>query len=220
MKNLSELEKSIKYTFNNKNLLHLAMTHTNVSRKYKNNERLEFLGDRVLALVIAKILYHSYDKDSEGDLAHRLSFLVSKDSLYNVAKSINLDDYIISNEKKLNSSILSDACEALIGSVYLDGGIEKSENLIYSLWGELIISVKKPPKHVKSQLQEWALGRQLKEPKYNIIKKDGPPHSPVFTVSIDIEGFSKISAQGKSIRQAEQNAAVKFMDTLDARFKN
>ena len=123
MKNLSELEKSIKYTFNNKNLLHLAMTHTNVSKKNKNNERLEFLGDRVLALVIAKILYHSYDKDSEGDLAHRLSFLVSKDSLYNVAKSINLDDYIISNEKKLNSSILSDACEALIGSVYLDGGL-------------------------------------------------------------------------------------------------
>ena len=220
MKNLSELEKSIKYTFNNKNLLHLAMTHTNVSKKNKNNERLEFLGDRVLALVIAKILYHSYDKDSEGDLAHRLSFLVSKDSLYNVAKSINLDDYIISNEKKLNSSILSDACEALIGSVYLDGGIKQSENLIYFLWGELIISVKNPPKHVKSQLQEWALGRQLKEPKYNIIKKDGPPHSPIFTVSIDIEGFSKISAQGKSIRQAEQNAAVKFMDTLDARFKN
>ena len=220
MKNLSELEKSIKYTFNNKNLLHLAMTHTNVSKKNKNNERLEFLGDRVLALVIAKILYHSYDKDSEGDLAHRLSFLVSKDSLYNVAKSINLDDYIISNEKKLNSSILSDACEALIGSVYLDGGIKQSENLIYFLWGELIISVKNPPKHVKSQLQEWALGRQLKEPKYNIIKKDGPPHSPIFTVSIDIEGFSKISAQGKSIRQAEQNAAEKFMDTLDARFKN
>ena len=196
------------------------MTHSSISKKNKNNERLEFLGDRVLALVIAGILYNLYENDNEGDLAHRLSFLVSKDSLYNVAKSLNLDEYIISNEKKLNSSILSDACEALIGSVYLDGGIEKSEYLIRSLWNELIISVKSPPKHIKSQLQEWVLGRQLKEPKYDIINKSGPPHSPIFTVSIDVEGFSKFTAEGKSIRQAEQNVAKKFMDSLDGRFKN
>ena len=215
MKDLSELERNINYTFKNRKFLHLAMTHTNSSKKSKNNERLEFLGDRVLALVIAKLLYDLYDEEDEGDLAHRLSFLVSKDSLYDVAKLINLDNFVISNEKKPNISILADACEALIGSVYLDGGIKSSEDLIRYLWSQLLSSLKEPPKHIKSQLQEWALRNHLKEPSYELIRTAGSSHSPIFTVSIYVDGFSKITAQGKSIKNAEQNVAKKFMDSLN-----
>ena len=215
MKNLSELEKNINYTFKDRKFLHLAMTHSSSSKKSKNNERLEFLGDRVLALVIAKLIYDLYEDDDEGDLAHRLSFLVSKDSLYSVAKLISLDDFVISNEKKLNISILADACEALIASVYLDGGIKSSEALIRYLWSQLLRGVKEPPKHIKSRLQEWALRNQLKEPSYELIRTNGPPHSPIFTVSINVDGFSKITAQGKSIKNAEQNVAKKFMDSLN-----
>lgn len=220
MKNISKLEKIINFTFKDKNLLITALRHSSSLKKDAqkiNNERLEFLGDRVLGLVIANMLYNYFPNEEEGDLSQRLSVLVSKESLYQVGERIMLKEFIKTIEKKPSISIVSDACESLIGAVFLDGGLKSIEKIINVFWTPLIEDNLKPPKHIKNILQEWAAEKKLNIPSYDIVSSVGPDHSPFFTVSVSLEGFNLVTGVGKTKREAEQIAAINFMEINDVK---
>ena len=222
--NLSKLEIELRYGFKNKSLLKTALNHSsNVESRLESNERLEFLGDRVLGLIISKLLYLQFPKEHEGHLAQRYASLVRAESLALVAETLNLAEYITLPDGDLEASsqrrttILSDTCEALIAAVYLDGGHEAASKLIESYWSSLIKKYLKPPKDPKTELQEWAQKNKYPIPDYNIINQSGPDHDPIFTVGVSIEKNSVLpqcTAQGPSIRNAETKAAKHLLQTI------
>ncbi len=178
-------------------------------------ERLEFLGDRVLGLILADMLYHHFPKESEGDWAMRFTLLAQEGTLAEVAKKIGLPKRIITTENtlRLNNSILSDVCEALIAAVYLDQGIEKAKNFVHMWWTPLLNRSHDTIKDAKSALQEWAQKRQ-EMPQYTVISRKGPDHAPQFTVEVNINGFGQAQAVGHSKKDAEQKAAKQLLDSL------
>jgi len=217
---INEFEKKINYTFKNKDFFYLAITHSSFKRK-ENYERLEFLGDRVLSLIISELLFENYPNENEGALSKRLSDLVSKQKLIEVANEINIKDVIkIDNAEKRNLklkkniSILSDVCEALIGAIYLDSNLTNAKNFIYKFWKKKIEKNILPPQDSKSFLQEIAQKKNLNLPLYKLIKKDGPSHSPNFKIEVFLKGIKKFSASGKTIKIAETNAAKKMIDYM------
>lgn len=216
VKNLSELEKAIAYSFLDKILLQRALTHSS-SGSAENYERLEFLGDRVLGLVIAALLYEKFPEEKEGDLAKRLASLVQGQTLAKLAIKISLGDYIqlSASEREAggakNEHILADVFEALIGAMYLDGGFEPCSALIKTQWADVLYTMKKPPQHPKTALQEWLQGKGLPLPVYEIIGQSGPDHAPVFEVELRIKAMDAVKASGKSRAEAETQAAKIFM---------
>jgi ribonuclease-3 len=144
-------------------------------------ERLEFLGDRVLGLIIAKLLFQRFPAEPEGDLARRLAALVRKETLAGGAE---------------NPSVLADACEAVIGALYLDGGLAAAERFVLSYWTPFLEAEDTPPQDAKTALQEWAQGRALPLPAYREVARNGPPHEPHFTVEVRVEGHEPARAQG------------------------
>ena len=222
---VDEFEKKINYKFKNKSLIDLAFTHSSFKNKInKNYERLEFLGDRVLSLVISEDLFLKYSNENEGALSKRLSDLVSKQKLLEVANEISIkemlkiDQFEKKNLKlKKNISILSDVCESLIGAIYLDSDLENAKEFISKYWKKKISKNILPPQDPKSLLQEVAQKKGLNLPKYILKNKEGPPHNPRFEVEVFLKGIRKFSAIAKTIKIAEINAAKKMVDYI---FKN
>lgn len=206
----------IDYKFKNKSLIKTALTHSSVNKKY-NNEKLEFLGDRVLGLVVADLLYKTFPSETEGDLAQRHAALVCADTLKIIADEINLSSDIVlaAGEKDiaLNKNILADAMEAVIGAVYLDGEYQAAYGFIENLWKDKITEFKTPPRDAKSALQEYTQDIYEKLPTYEVLSVSGSDHAPVFEVAVSIEEYLE-KAEGRSKKEAEHTAAEKLLTHL------
>ena len=198
--------------FRNKELLKQALTlsHHGKSAPY---ERLEFLGDRVLGLIIADMLYHTFDKEKEGELARRFTGLVREETLAQIAVQLNLGDMMITKEHELrtNRSVLSDVCEAVLGALYLDSGLDAVRSFMEPIWTPLLHMDKKAPKDAKSALQEWAQQHGHKLPVYTLIDKTGEEHAPKFIMQVDVEGLGQAIGEGTNKKTAEQTAASNLL---------
>ncbi len=212
------LEKKIKISFKNKNLLIKSLTHKSLS-KLNNYEKLEFLGDRVLGLVIAKKLLEIYPNEKEGILDKKFASLVNKKTCLEIAKKMELQKYILSLNTKNKKNIivdkvLADCCEALIGSIYLDNGFNSVEKVILNLWSDHIrnsIITKIDP---KTKLQEFSLKKFKRLPIYKIISNTGPRHKPLFKVGVKLIDTKFYISEGKSKKDAEQNAATLCLQNI------
>ena len=206
------LEKKIKVNFKNKNLLEKSLTHKSFDKE-RNNEKVEFLGDRVLGLVIAKKLLEIYPNEKEGILDKKYASLVNKKTCLEIAKNINLHKYILTfNVKNKNNiiedKVLADCCEALIGSIYLDKGFQVVEKVILNLWSNNIKNSVVTQIDAKTKLQEFSLKKFKKLPFYKLISNTGPRHNPLFKVGVKLLNSKMFIAEGKSKKDAEQNAAI------------
>ena len=216
--NYQNLEKKIKISFKNKNLLVKSLTHKSFDKK-NNNEKIEFLGDRVLGLVIAKKLLEIYPNEKEGILDKKFASLVNKKTCLEIAKKIELDKYILTfnlrNKKNLiEDKVLSDSCEALIGSIYLDQGFQIVEKVILNLWSDQIKNSIVTHIDAKTKLQEFSLKKFKKLPIYKVISNTGPKHKPLFKVGVKLQDTKFYVSQGKSKKDAEQNAAVLCLNDI------
>lgn len=213
---LADLEKDIGHVFKDQVLIHTALTHSS-SGGEGDYERLEFLGDRVLGLIIAEYLYKEFPGEAEGDLAKRLAALVQGSLLAEIATEMELGKYMkFSDSEKAaggaeNDNILADGVEALLGALYLDGGIEKCRALVEKYWTGRFDQMVAPPQHPKTQVQEWAQGQGLPLPLYEISDRSGPDHAPVFIIKLSVEGFEPVTAEGRSRQAAEKEAAAAFI---------
>tara|TARA_B100000575_G_scaffold287521_1_gene286010 strand:+ start:833 stop:1537 length:705 start_codon:yes stop_codon:yes gene_type:complete len=222
---LNQFENKIGYKFKNKSLLNQSLTHPSFyselkidNKKVNQFERLEFLGDRVLGLSIASMLFKKYKFFNEGDLSKKHSYLVQKNFLYKIAINLEIENLVLYNFKKKNKkmmiSIISDTVESLIGAIYIDGGHKSSFEFIKKFWiSYLDIDVSKTL-DPKTALQEFSQQKEKKLPEYKIIKKEGPSHSPIFTVSLKVLNFKKINSTGSSIREAEKKAASEALKLI------
>lgn len=215
------LEDRIGYQFRNRRLLELALTHRSAgSASDGSYERLEFLGDRVLGLVIADLLLKRFPGEPEGHLSRRLNALVRKEALAEVAVALDLGSEIKFGQSEEvdgadNPSILSDVCEALIAAIYRDADLEAARSFILRQWEARLDADPKPPRDAKSGLQEWSMARALGFPTYEEIDRSGPDHAPVFTIRVSIPGHGEAVAEGRSKRQAEQSAAETLLERLN-----
>ena len=212
------LEKKIKITFKNKDLLIKSLTHKSFNKE-NNNEKIEFLGDRVLGLVMAKKLLEIYPNEKEGILDKKFAGLVNKKTCLQIAYKLNLQKYVLtfnsSNKKKIiEDKVLADSCEALIGSIYLDKGINVVEKFILDFWSDNIKDSVITQIDAKTKLQEFSLKKFKKLPIYKIISNTGPRHKPLFKVSVKLVDTKLYVAEGKSKKDAEQNAAVLCLQNI------
>ena len=217
-KNYQSLEKKINIKFKNTNLLIQSLTHKS-HNSLKNNEKIEFLGDRVLGLVIAKKLLEIYPDEKEGILYKKFASLVNKRTCLEIAKNINLEKYILTfnpnNKKvKIEDKIISDSCEALIGALYLDKGLNITEKIILDLWKNHIKKSVVTQIDAKTKLQELALKNFKKLPIYKLISNTGPRHKPLFKVGVKLPNTKYFIALGKSKKDAEQNAAIECLKNV------
>ncbi len=202
----------INYKFKNKNLLAQATTHSSVVKnKLQSNERLEFLGDRVLSLSLSHFLFEKYAADDEGFLAKRHAMLANADTLYNLAKKINLDadiktSFKVDAKNGQDKNILPDAMEALIGAIYLDSDFNTALDFIIDLYGDLLMVAQNPPQDFKTKLQELTQSKYREIPTYEVVSVIGPDHHPEFTVKVTIRKFSA-TGTGETKKIAEQNSA-------------
>ena len=206
------LEKKIKIDFKNKDLLIRSLTHKSFDKE-KNNEKIEFLGDRVLGLVIAKKLLEIYPHEKEGILDKKFASLVNKKTCLDVAKDIGLQNYILTFASKgkknlIEDKVLADSCEALIGSIYLDKGFNIAEKIILDLWSDHIKKSEITQIDAKTKLQEFSLKRFKKLPIYKLISNTGPRHKPLIKVSVKLVDSKSYLGEGKSKKDAEQKAAI------------
>lgn len=211
------LEQDLGHRFRRPQLLRQALTHPSVAQtpieRAATYERLEFLGDRVLGLVIAGLLFETFPDEPEGDLSPRFTKLVRREGLARVAAGIGLGAHVILSRGeedtggRRNPGILADALEAVIAALYLDGGLEAADRFIRRHWRELMAEDSVPPMDSKTRLQEWAQARGLPLPEYRETERQGPSHAPVFTVRVSLPGREPASATGLSKRAAEQEAA-------------
>ena len=216
---MKKLEKILKVDFEDKELLKKSMIHKSFNENY-NNEKLEFLGDRVIGLIISKKLLFLYPNDSEGIIDKKFASLVNKKTCTNIANQLNLKDFIKTGNsfKKIKSTdekILSDCCEALIGAIYLDQGLSVSEKFILRNWQNYINKSKITPIDPKTKLQEYSLKKFKKLPIYKMFKQTGPNHNPVFKVEVQISNSKKYIGFGKSKKLAQKSAASKLIKSLN-----
>ena len=216
--NYHKLEKKIKVFFKDKNLLIKSLTHKSYSKEI-NYEKLEFLGDRVLGLVIAKKLLEIYPDEKEGVLDKKYASLVNKKTCLQIAKKINLDKYILTLDVRkknniLENKVLSDCCEALIGSIYLDKGFNSVERFILELWSDNIKDSIITQVDAKTKLQELSLKKFKKLPVYKLISNTGPRHKPLFKVGVKLINTEFFLAEGNSKKDAEQNAAILCLESI------
>ncbi len=220
--NLEKIQTLLEYQFKQLDLLEQALTHRSYSSD-KNNERLEFLGDSVLNLVIAQHIYHRQPQADEGELSRIRSSLVKQDALARVARDIGLGDYIYLGGGELKSggfrrsSILSDTLEAIIGAIYLDTGFGPAHDTVLFLYRDYLLSLPDTDtlKDAKTRLQEYLQSKQLGLPEYTVIKTIGKSHDQVFTVTCSIASLKlEYSGEGSSRKKAEQDAARKTLDQI------
>ena len=217
--NYQNLEKKIKVNFKNKKLLVQSLTHKSFD-KSNNNEKIEFLGDRVLGLVMAKKLLEIYPNEKEGILDKKYASLVNKKTCLEIAKKIELEKYVLTfnlgNKKRaIEDKVLSDSCEALIGAVYLDQGFSATEKVILNLWSKQIKNSVVTHIDAKTKLQEFSLKKFKKLPLYKVISNTGPKHKPLFKVGVRLEDTKYYISQGKSKKDAEQNAAILCLNDVN-----
>jgi ribonuclease-3 len=228
-----ELPHIIGYEFAHRELLEEALTHPSAlvpepRRRRRTGparrgyERLEFLGDRVLGLVVADCLWRRFEGEPEGDLARRHTHLVRREALVRVAERIGLGRYLVLSRSEAaaggagNPGILADACEALIAAIYLDGGFDAASAFVRRFWKPLIEEMEEPPRDPKTALQEWAQARGLALPAYELVATNGPDHAPLFTVMASVAGGDPATAIASSKRLAEARAAAILLDRLAA----
>ena len=216
---MQEIEKILDYSFKQKGLLKHAITHPSVAgnkpMSCNDFERLEFLGDRVLGLVVSALLYRHYPKEAEGDLSQRLSVLVSRDMCDTICTETNLCSFVNfrqSDSASINSYVMANALESIIGAIFLDGGLEPCTRFIERIWTPLLGAA--PQKDPKSTLHETLAQQGLEAPVYNIVERTGPDHAPMFTLEV-IAHNKKARGTGSSRKIAEQNAARALLDILD-----
>tara|TARA_B110000259_G_C13953669_1_gene377820 strand:- start:68 stop:733 length:666 start_codon:yes stop_codon:yes gene_type:complete len=212
---LNKLEKKINIKFKDRELLAKSLIHKSYNNA-DNNEKLEFLGDRVLGLVFAKVLLKIYPNEKEGVIDKKFANLVNKKTCLVVAKKLELKKYITTggSYKGINRSydkIISDGLEALLGAIFLDQGMSVVEKFILKSWGELLKKSVVTLIDSKTQLQEYSLKMFKSLPIYTIQKQSGPQHSPIFKVEVKIENSKKYYASGTSKKDAQQNAAKKLL---------
>ena len=216
--NYQDLQKKINIRFKNLDLLIQSLTHKSFDNK-KNNEKMEFLGDRVLGLVIAKKLLEIYPDEKEGILDKKFAALVNKKTCLDVAKKINLEKFILTfnpnNKKvKIEDKIISDSCEALIGAIHLDKGLTIAEKVILDLWKNQIKESVVTQIDAKTKLQELVLKNFKKLPTYKLISNTGPRHKPSFKVGVKLPNTKYFFGLGKSKKDAEQNAAIECLKSI------
>jgi ribonuclease III len=206
------------HDFRNPALLQEALSHTSAGKL--NYQRLEFLGDRVLGCVMADWLLAQYPAEPEGKLALRFAELVRKETCAHVAREVEAAEYIRVERAAAHArvhhtdNVLGDVCEALIGALYLDGGMDVATAFIRSGWKKLIVADSIAPKDIKSALQEWAQARGLPLPDYALVKRLGPDHAPQFEVQVSVQGFDTALATGTSKQEAEKKAAQTLLERL------
>ena len=218
MKNISTLEKILRVKFKDKSILIKSLTHKGYSNN--NNEKLEFLGDRVVGLILSKKLYDLYPDESEGTLDKRFSKLVNKKTFYEISKKIKLNNFLFLGKSSkggqpINKNIVSDACEALIGAAFLDRGYDITKELILRLWKNHLFESNITIVDSKTKLQEYSLKKYQKLPIYKLENKTGPNHYPVFKISVKLNNSKKYYGIGLSKQDAEQKAADKILKNLD-----
>ena len=215
---LGVLEARIGHVFADPALLVRALTHVSAdARRTGSYQRLEFLGDRVLGLVVADMLCAAFPDAEEGELSRRLAELVRRESCAEVAVAWNVGPHLRLGEAEMNTggsekpAILSDAAEAIIGAVFEDAGFPAAKGVVTAVWKERMLSPRRPLRDAKTALQEWAQARGLPTPRYSEDARRGPAHAPEFAVSVTVEGREPFSATGGSKRTAEQAAAEGIM---------
>ena len=218
-KKIKELEKIIKYNFKKPSLLVKALTHKSFDNTI-NNEKLEFLGDRVLGLIISEKLLDKYPNENEGIIDKKFANLVNKKTCVLIAKKINLKKFILlgSSHKKLQRTadkISSDCLEAIVGAIYVDGGLKSAERFIFIFWEEYLLKSSITLIDSKTKLQEFSLKKFKELPKYIFFKKTGPQHRPLFKTEVQIPNSKKIVGVGSSKKNAQQNAAEKLLKILN-----
>jgi ribonuclease III len=214
---IEPLETRIGHTFADADLASLALTHmSGATGRLTSYQRLEFLGDRVLGLVVAEMLYLSFPNAEEGELSRRLADLVRRETCAEVAQAWGVEPHLRLGEGERQASnkvaILSDVCESLIGAVFLDAGYAAAKTVVVRAFEPLMRAPRRPLRDPKTALQEWAQARGLDAPLYREIGRAGPQHAPEFTMSVTVAGFEPAEAKGASKRGAEQAAALHFMD--------
>ena len=218
MQNQKILEHKINIKFKNKKLLSLSLIHKSFDI-LSNNEKLEFLGDRVLALVLSKKLFNLYPYESEGNLDKKFASLVNRKTCLKISKNLELEKFLIlgntyKKNSKIEDKILSDACEALIGAIYLDSGYKVVEGFILKFWTDEIKKSGKIEIDSKTKLQEYSLKRFQKLPIYKVLAYKGPQHIPSYKVSVKIYGSNFFFGVGNSKKIAEHDAAKKLLKDL------
>lgn len=219
MSNTGNLEAALGHRFKNEQLLAQALTHPSLDGS-PHYQRLEFLGDRVVGLVIAEALYELFPDEREGSLSRRLTYLVRRETLGEIALEVGLAPHIHMTESaeaaggRENLALLSDVLEAVIAALYQEGGYSLARDFIHRHWQSRLTASDVTLKDAKSALQEWAQGRGLKTPSYKVTHRSGPDHHPTFRISVEVPGFGKAEAEGLAKRDAEQEAARILLDRL------
>lgn len=222
-RDMAEFQARLGHEFADPSLLVRALTHSSMSSPNRDdNQRLEFLGDRVLGLVMAEALLAHDSAATEGQLAPRFNALVRKEACADVAREVDLGTVLKLGRSEMLSggrrkmALLGDAMEAVIAAVYVDAGFEAARAMVLRLWGGRIGAVKEDARDAKTALQEWAQARGLPPPDYAETARSGPDHAPVFTIEARLQSGEHVSATAGSKRQAEQAAARALLDTLES----
>ena len=217
IKNLANFQKKIGINFHNQKLLTKSFTHKSYN-PVENNEKLEFLGDRVLGLIISQNLLKFFPNDKEGDLDKKLASLVNKKQCAVIAKDLNLQEYILiknsNNKTNIENKVLSDCLESVIGCIYLDQGLEVAEKFIIKNWRKYLNKSLITERDSKTKLQEYSLKTYKLLPVYKLLDNKGPRHKPLIKVSVKIKDSKNITAIGNSKKEAEQKAAKKLLTSL------
>jgi ribonuclease-3 len=217
----SVLEKTIGYRFKDRDLLDRSLTHISAiagGSRANSYQRLEFLGDHVLGLIISHMLFRAFPKADEGELSRRLADLVRQEACADVARAIDLGAALRLGASEVNAggrmrtAILADVCEALVGAAYLDGGYDAAGTLVERLWGERMRAPVRPLRDAKTMLQEWAQARGLPTPTYKEVERTGPHHNPQFRVAVVLPNKEAAEGLGRSKRVAEQAAAAAMLE--------
>jgi ribonuclease III len=222
----SELPAILGHDFAAPSLLTEALTHPSATSPERGHarrgyDRLEFLGDRVLGLVVAELLWRRFPEEPEGRLTQRHTHLVRRETLARVAEAIGLGQHLILSRSEqmagaaANPAILADACEAVIAAIYVDGGFDAAAAFVGRHWQPLIAEMAAPPRDPKTMLQEWAQARGLGLPRYELVATSGPDHAPRFTIAVSIAGGAPATASGPAKRVAEAAAAAALLDQLN-----
>ena len=216
---IHKFEKKLKIKLKNISLLTMALTHKSANSEI-NNERLEFLGDRVIGLVLSKKLLDLYPKETEGVLDKRFAKLVNRNTCAGIGWSIGIRDFIIIGDKKKrikrnDEKILSDACEAIIGAVYIDRGYDYTMEFVLKLWKKDLNKSHITILDSKTKLQEYSLRLYKKLPIYHFLSSKGPRHNPIFKISVTIDGSRKFIGFGNSKKQAQQEAAGNLLKSIN-----
>ncbi len=218
----ADLEARLGYRFRDRELAELALTHLSAQAAGRSYQRLEFLGDRVLGVVVAGQLYSAFPQASEGELSIRLAKLVRRETCAEIAAEWDVGPHVVlgpgeargGGRKKM--AILADVCESLIGAVFVDGGFEAARALVLRAWGGRLTAGAEPARDAKTAVQEWAQARALAAPRYEEVSRSGPDHEPEFVMRVVLAGYAPEMGAAKSKRAAEQAAAQAFLDRWSA----